>query len=124
MLKSQKERKSPRSIEFSESVQVKLQKKGMFEEIVLIQFWSGGAAGICSQPSLLSSVCKCFFAATLPFFFFRGPRFLASLVGDEEDERKCAKVPEMRKSKCLDVRQGTQLPFFLFVLGSNRRFTS
>ena len=43
MLKSQKERKSPRSIEFSESVQVKLQKKGMFEEIVLIQFWSGGA---------------------------------------------------------------------------------
>ena len=26
--------------------QVNLQKKGMFEEIVLIQFWSGGAARI------------------------------------------------------------------------------
>ena len=67
----------------------------------------GEAAGICSQPLLLASAQSSFFAVYLPFFFFGGSRFLASLVGDEKDERKCTQMPEMRKSKCLDVRQGS-----------------
>jgi hypothetical protein len=77
---------------------------------------SGEAAGICSCPSGDDNpTCLSFLRGNFPLFLFWGFRFLASLVGDDEDERKCAKVSGMRKSKCLEVRHGKQLSYWLCV---------
>lgn len=42
--------------------------------------------------------CRRFFAASSPFFFFRGLRSSASLVGDEKNGSKDSQLPSLRQN--------------------------